>query len=230
MEYVFTNSSINSTILDLIRVFNRTTKYLRTPNGFMTGKEDVGGFIRNLSRLCRHLNGILAAEPKFLRLNGPAIVVGDIQGNLNDLLAIEEALFTSFPAISENLVFLGNYTGQYPYGVECLLYLFALKMCAPNKCFLLRGNAETRAKSSDSLRSECFNKYGRTTGSQVFEMFNDVFSKLPIAATLDQTILCVHSGIPKWNSKSVADFVSNLPDVIFDPQRDAPIAYEVSLS
>ena len=199
----------------------------------MTSKEEVPSFIRQLSRLCRSVNGILTAEPKVMLLNAPAIVMGDVQGNLSNLISFEENSFPGFPVLPENLIFLGNYTGEYPYGVECLVYLFSLKVSAPNKVFLLRGNAETRVQSANiqsnnCLKNECFNKYGRESGNRIYELLNDVFTKLPMAIILDESILCVHSGIPKLNNKKMKD--TTFPNDIFDPQRDAPISNEVRIS
>ena len=215
----------------MIRVFNSTKNNLQTENGIMTGKEDGTSLIQYLTQLCRNLNGILLAEPKVIMLNGPAIVMGDIQGNLSNLISFEETTFPSFPVMPENLIFLGNYTGEYPFGVECLIYLFAMKITAPNKVFLLRGHAETRVQSSNfqaktCLKNECFNKYGREKGYKIYELLNDIFTKLPLVIVLNESIICVHSGIPKMNTKLMKDI--KLPEQIFDPQRDSPISHEVS--
>lgn len=90
--------------------------------------------------------------------------------------------------------------------------------------FLLRGKAETRAVSSHSLRDECYRKYGIAQGGVIFEAFNDIFAKMPIAVILDESCLCVHSGIPSSNRK--IEDVNHLPVEMFDIQKDGPIAYE----
>ena len=227
IEYTFSNVNISNIFLDLIRVFNRQKGQPDSPIGLMTSKDEVNGFVRYLQRLCRQLSGILIAEPKLIKLNSPAIVVGDIQGNLTDLIVAEKSCFRTFPVMPENLIFLGNYSGENLYSTECLIYLFALKCIAPNKVFLLRGNAETRMSSGQSLKSECFNKFGRQKGEQVFEIFQDIFTKLPIAVVLDESILCVHSGIPQSNTK--IDKLAQLPAQIFDVQKESPMAFDVSL-
>lgn len=102
-------------------------------------------------------------------------------------------------------VVLGNYTGEYSNGVECALYVMALKVCAPNKIYMLRGHNETRG-NSESLKSECLDKYGHDVGFKVFEVMQEAFSHLPIAATLDENILCVNSGIPAGR-KSFSDLL-----------------------
>ena len=123
---------------------------------------------------------------------------------------------------------LGNYTGEINTGVECLIYLFSLKVLSPNKVFLLRGNRETDDQGYQSLREECFQKYGQEGGLVIFENLTDVFTRLPIAATIDETVLCVNSGIPSI-SRPISQ-LNDLPKIIKNTQKDAPLAYEVGFS
>lgn len=223
MEYTFSFRSVSNIFLDFVREFNRNKSFGLI--GLMSNKDEWTVMHTYLKILCRQLNGILSAESKLLKLNGPALVFGDLQGNLSDLCLYEETLFASFPVIPENLIFLGNYSGEFPYGVECLIYLFSLKICAPNKVYLLRGLNETRCQNYRQLRPECIQKYGSIKGESIYEAFNDVFSRLPIAVILDESILCSHSGIP-FSNKRVVD-LSSLPQTLTDIQKQAPMAYEV---
>lgn len=128
MDITFSNEAICNIFLDLIRAFNRQ----KGATGLMT--DDVNCFLRNFKLLLHLLDGIFQAESKLIKLNGPAIVIGDLRGCLSDLLTIEETLFPTFPVKAESLIFLGNYTGEFQNGVECLLYLFSLKV---QMCFFL---------------------------------------------------------------------------------------------
>lgn len=84
--------------------------------------------------------------------------------------------------------------------MECLIYLFSLKLSSPNKVFLLRGKNELSDKNVATLKSECSAKYGSEYGNQVFSMFLETFAKLPAAVIVDENVLCVNSGIPKSNN------------------------------
>lgn len=57
-------------------------------------------------------------------------------------------------------------------GLECVAYLFALKICSPNKLFLLRGNHETRDVNGwedhygdRSFLRQCKARFGRELGA-----------------------------------------------------------------
>jgi len=170
---------------------------------------------------------MLMHEHKLMKINAPAIVVGDLQGNLTDLIQLEKLFFQSFPICPESLIFLGNYSGDCGYGIECLVYLFALKLCSPNKVFLLRGAHEASVSSSESLHKECTRKYGPGNGKLVHDMMIEIFARLPIALLVDDSILCTHSGIPTTSRLSR---LYTLPKEMRSLERDGPstLAHQVS--
>ena len=91
-------------------------------------------------------------------------------------------------------LFLGDYVDRWPYSLEVILVIMALKISAPNNVILLRGNHETRQMASQhSFRQEVLSKQG---GDQtVFEAFMDLFDCLPVACVLNGEYFCVHGGI-----------------------------------
>ncbi|OHT16763.1 Serine/threonine-protein phosphatase PP1-2 [Tritrichomonas foetus] len=132
---------------------------------------------------------IFNSEPMMLRLDFPIQVVGDIHGNIDDLLRIFERC--GYPPKTTYL-FLGDYVDRGPASVEVILLLLALKCKYPSHINMLRGNHETAPISrAYGFANECENKYN----SKVFTKFTTVFSVLPIAAVLEDLIFCVHGGI-----------------------------------
>ena len=61
-----------------------------------------------------------------------SFVIGDIHGNLEDLLTLENHLWPSLP-VGPNLLFLGDYVDRGAWSVECALYVLALKVLFPHK-------------------------------------------------------------------------------------------------
>ena len=71
--------------------------------------------------------------------------MGDIHGNLMDLLVFEEQLWRMSLNINQtNVLFEDDYVDRGEFCIEVVLYLFAMKILSPNKFFLLRGNHEIR--------------------------------------------------------------------------------------
>jgi len=76
--------------------------------------------------------------------------------------------------------------------VICLL--LALKICHPSTVTLLRGNHEdAQVNALYGFRAECVRRC--RDGATVWQSINRVFEWLPVAALVDDCVLCVHGGI-----------------------------------
>lgn len=147
--------------------------------------------LRTMQRLVSHVTSIFEKEPIMLKLDADITIVGDIHGNIDDLLRIFEKC--RYPPAMKYL-FLGDYVDRGSCGTEVLTLLFALKAKYPNNIFLLRGNHETLSLT---------HVYGFEKEISAPEKYNmdlyyricEAFEELPICAIVGKKIFCVHGGI-----------------------------------
>ena len=138
---------------------------------------------------------LLESEPSLLRVEAPCRIVGDIHGQYSDLLRLLDV--GGYPPESRYL-FLGDYVDRGPYGIECMMLLAALKVKYPTKVFLLRGNHEC---GPISRIYGFYDEVKRRYNLKLWKSFCEMFNYLPLAATVEDKIFCVHAGLsPKLTS------------------------------
>lgn len=169
---------------------------------------------------------LLNEETKCTKVLSLCFIIGDIHGNLEDLLSLERCIWSRVPFMCSNFVFNGDYVDRGQWGFECSIYLFAFKILAPNKVTLLRGNHEVRSLQAHySYKRECVQKYGEALGIKVWEITNKIYDKLPVCAVIDDAIYCAHGGIPRSATK--LDQISKVKRELPDPEKQSKIAWEI---
>ena len=192
-------------------------------NGLFTANESCRqAFTQQLEKLEKHFIMMMQKNSAHcVHVQSPAYVIGDIHGNLSDLLSLEACLWKRFPLVPANLVFLGDMVDRGRWSIECVTYLICLKILMPDKVTLLRGNHETRQLQCHyTYRNECLKKYGNEYGERIWQLTNRIFDLLPLCAVIDEKIFCAHGGIPK-SALNLKEIDTILPKVIDTPEENA---------
>ena len=106
-----------------------------------------------------------------------------------DLLRLFE--YGGFPPES-NYLFLGDYVDRGKQSLETICLLLAYKIKYPENFFLLRGNHECASINRIyGFYDECKRRYS----IKLWKTFTDCFNCLPVAAVVDEKIICMHGGL-----------------------------------
>ena len=162
-----------------------------------------------LLELAAEARTVFSNEPKVVYVAAPCVVVGDVHGQLRDL---RKAFSLGGPLGMVRYLFLGDYVDRGPWSTHCAALLLAAKLKFPDRVFLIRGNHETREiNGTYGFLGELKNKFPQynvegghtmggifcTEGNTLWDAFNEVFDKLPLAAVVDNSIFCVHGGLSR---------------------------------
>ncbi|EAY16658.1 Ser/Thr protein phosphatase, putative [Trichomonas vaginalis G3] len=143
----------------------------------------------DLTNLLVATQSFFASEPSLFRLNQNCIIVGDLHGNLRDLLRI--FAYNGLPP-QRNYIFLGDYVDRGEFSIEVVTLLFSLKVLHPDNIFLIRGNHEFMdINSMYGFKDQVLAEYD----GYMYKIFNDCFAYLPLACVLNDSFFLVHGGL-----------------------------------
>jgi hypothetical protein len=96
-------------------------------------------FASDIIEICDTVCEIFENEPRCVFLQSPVYVIGDIHGNLEDLHFFADNLWKCGMGLTAGkFLFCGDYVDRGLNCLECIAYLFGLKVLYPNKLILLR--------------------------------------------------------------------------------------------
>lgn len=140
--------------------------------------------------LLRLARDVFYQEGTIINLSSPISVCGDVHGQFEDVLELFEV--GGLPPDTKYL-FLGDYVDRGYFSVDTLALLLAYKVKYPTRFFMLRGNHECRqVNNAYGFYEEILSRFGFAS---LWQTCNDVFNYLPIGATIDGKIFCVHGGL-----------------------------------
>ncbi|RWR94183.1 serine/threonine-protein phosphatase PP1 [Cinnamomum micranthum f. kanehirae] len=142
-----------------------------------------------IRQLCVNSRQVFLSQPNLLHLHAPIKICGDIHGQYSDLLRLFE--YGGFPPTA-NYLFLGDYVDRGKHSLETICLLLAYKIKYPNKVNLLRGNHEdAKINKIYGFYDECKRRFN----VRLWKTFTDCFNCMPVAALIDEKILCMHGGL-----------------------------------
>ncbi|KAJ0986304.1 hypothetical protein J5N97_004660 [Dioscorea zingiberensis] len=143
-----------------------------------------------IRQLCVSSKEIFTSQPNLLELEAPIKICGDIHGQYSDLLRLFE--YGGLPP-EANYLFLGDYVDRGKHSIETICLLLAYKIKYPENFFLLRGNHECASINRIyGFYDECKRRFN----VRLWKVFTDCFNCLPVAALIDEKILCMHVDVP----------------------------------
>ncbi|KAI4315473.1 hypothetical protein L6164_028276 [Bauhinia variegata] len=142
-----------------------------------------------IRQLCVVSKEIFLSQPNLLELETPMKICGDVHGQFSDLLRLFE--YGGYPP-EANYLFLGDYVDRGKQSIETICLLFAYKIKYKENFFLLRGNHECASINRIyGFYDECKRRFNVRT----WKTFTECFNCLPVAALIDEKILCMHGGL-----------------------------------
>lgn len=150
------------------------------------------------------------------------IVVGDIHGQLEDLLTILDK--NGVPSAKTWYLFNGDFVDRGSHGIEVMLLLLTFKLLYPEYVFLNRGNHEERLINEVfGFEDEVYTKYstehdevagwdGLSTSAKyspmkLFQMFENVFGLFPLFSLVNSNIFVVHGGLSNHENVSISELL-----------------------
>lgn len=142
-----------------------------------------------ITKIVKASRELFLNQPILLEISSPVNICGDTHGQYADLLHLFD--IGGFPPES-NYLFLGDYVDRAKQSIEVITLCLCYKLKYPDSFFLLRGNHECASLNRIyGFYDECKRRYS----VKLWRTFADCFMCMPVAAVVEDKILCMHGGL-----------------------------------
>ncbi|AQK91454.1 Serine/threonine-protein phosphatase [Zea mays] len=173
-------------LFNLGRILLDAVPLVPFPDG--RGKNDVQCCCLLVLEICSLIRSVFTPELP-ISVDFGAMTEGDIHGQFVDLLRLFD--LGGYPPTS-TYIFLGDYVDRGKQSLETICLLLAYKLKYPDNIYLLRGNHEdAKINRVYGFYDECKRRFN----VRLWKIFCDCFNCLPMAALIDDKILCMHGGL-----------------------------------
>lgn len=145
---------------------------------------------KTLLHLCELVISRIKPGKPLLKYNGECFIIGDLHGNVHDLIRIIRKC-----GLPPNItyVFLGDFVDRGEYSIEVVTLILILYINFPDNIYIIRGNHEFRdINSAYGFKDNVESVYNSCL---VWEAFNSVFDYLAFGVLINGSVLCVHGGL-----------------------------------
>jgi len=146
-----------------------------------------------IKELIQMSSNIFETEKSLLKVRGDNVLfVGDTHGDFDSTKRIVEIFLNGR---YDYIIFLGDYVDRGVSQIENLNYVLCLKMLYPESVILLRGNHETPLAN---LYYGFYHEVMRKLDRNFYDMYSELFAKMPYAVLVNDNILALHGGIAEY--------------------------------
>jgi len=151
---------------------------------------------------------VLASQPILVEASQPAVIFGDLSGQLRDFLLLLSRTGMPKAGTGPDFVFLGNWAGDGAHQLEVVAIMLALKLTFPERVWLIRGSSEDMHPElrPTGLLQHCVDRLGQEAGFRCFLAVQQACNWLPLACIVGGNTLALHGGIgfATWDLQDLA--------------------------
>jgi diadenosine tetraphosphatase ApaH/serine/threonine PP2A family protein phosphatase/Ca2+-binding EF-hand superfamily protein len=127
-------------------------------------------------------------------------IVGDLHGQLQDLLAILE--FQGLPSPTNWYLFNGDFVDRGSHSIEVLWIIYVFKLMYPDFIWLNRGNHEHRLLNK---RYKFERQVKMAYDERLYERVALSFDVLPLCTIINKDVFVVHGGLTEFSDLTLQD-------------------------